>query len=95
MFDAFQEILEDLGHQGYCGAPFALDRRPYGALAVDMPKSDASPLLLGALLMQEIITGRPQQMDEDDLHTILETTACETRGNALIVYWPELKYVQS
>lgn len=91
MFDSFQEMLEDLSRQGYCGEPFAYDRRPYGALAIELARSDGNPLRLGAMLMQEALSGRIA-MDSDDLDAILETAQYDTGTRVLRVYWPELKY---
>jgi hypothetical protein len=34
-------------------------------------------------------------MAEDEVDAILETTQYETRGRRTLVYWPEVKYVQS
>jgi hypothetical protein len=91
MFDTFQELLEDLGHQGFCGTPYPYDRRPYGALAVELDRKDGNPLRLGAMMMQEATTGR-SAMDADDLDAILETAQYDTSSRALIIFWPEIRY---
>jgi hypothetical protein len=91
--NAFQELLEELGHLGFCGTPFAYDRRPYGVLAIELPRADGNPVRLGAMMMQEATTGR-LAIDADDLDVILETAQYDTSSRALVVYWPEIRYVE-
>lgn len=95
MIDTFQELLEDMAREGLCSLPYAYERRPYGALTVALQHRDGNPLRLGALLMQEVITGRGRAMlDADELTDILETAQFEAGANELVIHWPEIRYAQ-
>jgi hypothetical protein len=90
----FQELLESMAREGLCDAPFALVRRPYGALATEVDKPGQRLLLMGALMMQEVLTGATRAtFDQDDLIELLETTREERIGDTLVVSWPELKFI--
>lgn len=91
MFDGFQDLLEDLAHADECGDPYPLDQAPYGAMAVRLGKRHATPTMLGALMMEQVLTGRGD-VDEASLYDILASTTMIGCENGVILFWPEERF---
>ncbi|NUX58697.1 hypothetical protein [Paraburkholderia youngii] len=88
----FQDTLESLARDDMCGDPFPLDRRPYGALAIELTRH-TNPLLLGVHIMANAVTYA--DMFEEDVEAILETTQYLTNESGTWAYWPEVRYVHA
>jgi len=89
--ESFQMLLEELAHNNACGQPRPFQQNPYGVIAVELGRKSVNPVYLGALLVEENQTGRIN-MDADDLAEVLERTMVTMEDDAMVLYWPGVKY---
>jgi hypothetical protein len=91
VYESFQQLVEELHHAKHCDQPEPFQQRPYGVVSVKLGRNSANPVYFGSLLAEEARTGSVI-IESDDLAEVLERTMVTMEDDAMVLYWPGVKY---